>query len=81
MYAICSPHPTPAPFPSIAHPTPYPSPLRGGEFLETIFTKHFKKIIIMSKLSSWKPVFKFLSMLFATLAGSALFSSCVGKIM
>ena len=29
------------------------------------------------KLSSWKPVFKFLSMLFATLAGSALFSSCI----
>ena len=33
------------------------------------------------KLSYWKPVFKFLSMFFATLAGSAIVSSCVGKIM
>ena len=29
----------------------------------------------------WKPVFKFLSMLFATLAGSALVSSCMDHIM
>ena len=35
----------------------------------------------MMKKIPWKAVFKFLSMLFATLAGSAIVSSCVGKII
>ena len=29
----------------------------------------------------WQPIFKFLSMLFATLAGSALVTSCVNSMI
>ena len=35
----------------------------------------------MIKNIPWRAIFKFLSMLFATLAGSAIVASCVNSIM
>jgi len=49
-----------------------------------MFAKNYQFINRMNKIMKripWKAVFKFLSMLFATLAGSAIATSCVTSIL
>ena len=53
--------------------TSYLLPLTSNKTL-----KHVKDMI---KNIPWRAIFKFLSMLFATLAGSAIVASCVNSIM